>query len=107
MRFHQYGPGVKTHFFRARGSQPMEGAELQPRRGLLEGRLVFPAAMEPEILRRILADEFFECGRISLGQDADVISSTGKIGWVHHIFAAYLIAETRTNPAPTPTQTRA
>jgi hypothetical protein len=56
---------------------------------------MLPAPMEPEILSWILADEAFEGGCESLGEDADVGGGAGELARVDDIFAADLVAEAR------------
>src|SRR5580693_9022045 len=56
---------------------------------------MLPAPMEPEILGWILADQAFEGGCESLGEDADVVGGAGELGRVDDVFAAELVTKAR------------
>ncbi len=55
---------------------------------------MFPAAMKPEVLGGILADESFQGGGEALGEDSNVIGGAGEFGRVDQVFAADFVAET-------------
>ena len=54
---------------------------------------MFPAAMEPEVLRRVLEDQPFEGRGEALGEEPDVVGRAGQGRGVDDILAAQLVAE--------------
>ena len=61
-------------------------------------RLVFPAAVQPEILLRVAADDPFQGRSVSLGQQFGVVGGPGPFLGLDDLFTADLVAE----PSPDP-----
>ena len=55
--------------------------------------LVFPPPMQPEILRGVLADQFFQGRGVALGQQPRVFGGAGELSGLDDLGAADLVAK--------------
>ena len=56
-------------------------------------RLALPSTVKPKILSRVLPNQAFQGRRVALGEDANVVGCSEKLGRFDHILAAELISK--------------
>ena len=60
---------------------------------------MLPPPMQPQVLRRILADQPLEGGRVTLSENADIIRTAFQFRGIDHVFAEEFVSEARADPA--------